>query len=50
MNRKELKLPYDAPEIGCIRLDPAGTVCNNTSPNHPGDDLPWYPGDDDDEL
>ena len=50
MNRKELRLPYDAPEIGCIRLDPAGTVCNNTSPNHPGDDLPWYPGDDDDEL
>lgn len=48
MTRKEKRLPYDAPWMGCIRLDVAGGVCNNTSPNHAGDDIPWYPGDDDD--
>ena len=48
MKRTDKRIPYDTPRCGCIVLDPADIICD--SPNHPGDDLPWYPGEGDDEL
>ena len=47
MNMKDTKrnLFYLAPEIEFYEVDEMTVICN--SPNHPGEDLPWNPGDDD---
>ncbi|MCQ2139120.1 MAG: hypothetical protein MJZ09_01955 [Bacteroidales bacterium] len=36
---------YSAPEIEFFEVEEMAVICN--SPNHPGEDLPWFPGDDD---
>lgn len=46
MKRTEHRIPYDAPEAYCFEFEPTDTICQD-SPNHPGEDLPWYPGTDD---
>ena len=47
MKRKDYKLPYESPGLECFGLDLNEIICN--SPNRPGGDLPWYPGDDDED-
>lgn len=48
MKRIEIRIPYDAPEAWSFELEPTDALCG-TSPNHPGDDLPWYPGHDEED-
>lgn len=47
MKSSKQLLPYEAPWIRDIGFTARMIVC--TSPNRPGNDLPWYP-EDDDEL